>query len=406
MTRQYIGARYVPKFSDINGGVWSSSYTYEALEIVKHGNDYYTAKKPVPTGIDLSNTDYWVLTGNYNGAIADLTERVVNMEKQVNLADRKFWFIGDSFLAGYGVTFPTWGTLLNSLLGKTDTYVTGWGGAGFCAPGNNSKTLVQNVHDLSDVPSGITDVVVIAGYNDMGDTYLDTFEEAVANFLSEVRSKCNNSKVNIIMGFNGLAFNTSLGGFNSRSKYLGYYYQMFKRVLMYQKVALVEGIGYQLQCRGMIYSDLVHPSETCQKYLSRILANYIVNGLDQWMPLNYLMGGFYFNVADKNIKIGIFSQHNVYDGGAISIPAFTNTNIGQFNALPFIGRYEGQITVIAMVRIVNSGGTTYMMAQFTIDKNGNILVCIPESLTGVTRILVYGASECVIDPFANLYSYS
>ena len=74
--RQYIGARYVPKFSNVNGGVWSNSYTYEAMEIVKHGNDYYISKIPVPLGVDISNQTYWVLTGQYNGAINSLQEQI------------------------------------------------------------------------------------------------------------------------------------------------------------------------------------------------------------------------------------------------------------------------------------------------------------------------------------------
>lgn len=74
--RQYIGARYVPKFSDVNGGVWDSQYSYEALTIVKNGNDFYTSKIPVPVGVDILNDVYWVKTGDYNGAINSLTERL------------------------------------------------------------------------------------------------------------------------------------------------------------------------------------------------------------------------------------------------------------------------------------------------------------------------------------------
>lgn len=74
--RQYVGARYVPKFSDVNGGVWDNSYTYEPLTIVKHGNDYYTSNKEVPTGVAITNTEYWVLTGNYNGAISELHDEI------------------------------------------------------------------------------------------------------------------------------------------------------------------------------------------------------------------------------------------------------------------------------------------------------------------------------------------
>ena len=81
MNRQYIGARYVPKFSDKNDGVWDNAYSYEPLEIVKHGNDFYTSKKPVPVGTQINDTNYWVLTGDYNGAIAYLSERVSMLER-------------------------------------------------------------------------------------------------------------------------------------------------------------------------------------------------------------------------------------------------------------------------------------------------------------------------------------
>jgi hypothetical protein len=90
MSRQYIGARYVPRFSTLNGGVWDNQYSYEALEIVKHENNYYTSKKPVPVGIAIDNTEYWVLTGNYSGAIENLEEkidadriRLTNLENRV-----------------------------------------------------------------------------------------------------------------------------------------------------------------------------------------------------------------------------------------------------------------------------------------------------------------------------------
>lgn len=82
--RQYIGARYVPRFSDVNNGNWSSVYSYEPLTIVKNGNDYYTSKKSVPVGIQITNTEYWIKTGDYNGAISGLDTRVSLLEANSN----------------------------------------------------------------------------------------------------------------------------------------------------------------------------------------------------------------------------------------------------------------------------------------------------------------------------------
>lgn len=67
--RQYVGARYVPKFAD--PVEWNSALSYEALTIVTHLGNSFTSKKPVPAGVDIGNTEYWVNTGNYNEQLND-----------------------------------------------------------------------------------------------------------------------------------------------------------------------------------------------------------------------------------------------------------------------------------------------------------------------------------------------
>lgn len=65
--RQYIGARYVPLFAD--PAEWDNTKTYEPLTIVLHKGNSYTSRQYVPTGIDITDNDYWALTGNYNAQI-------------------------------------------------------------------------------------------------------------------------------------------------------------------------------------------------------------------------------------------------------------------------------------------------------------------------------------------------
>ena len=65
--RQYIGARYVPIFAD--PAEWDNTRTYEPLTIVLHEGNSYTSRQYVPAGIDIDNTEYWALTGNYNSQI-------------------------------------------------------------------------------------------------------------------------------------------------------------------------------------------------------------------------------------------------------------------------------------------------------------------------------------------------
>lgn len=78
--RQYIGARYVPKFD----GTWVNNKTYEALTVVDYLGDSYTSKKPVPVNTPPTDTDYWALTGAYNSQISNLATRVTDLENSLN----------------------------------------------------------------------------------------------------------------------------------------------------------------------------------------------------------------------------------------------------------------------------------------------------------------------------------
>ena len=65
--REYIGARYVPVIAyPIE---WDNTKVYEPLTIVSHEGNSYTSRQAVPAGIDITNTTFWALTGNYNAQI-------------------------------------------------------------------------------------------------------------------------------------------------------------------------------------------------------------------------------------------------------------------------------------------------------------------------------------------------
>lgn len=79
--RNYVGARYVPKFA--NPVEWQANTSYEAMVIVTYNNSSYTSKIPVPptVGNPAENPMYWALTGNYNAQVEQYrqeTEKVSN----------------------------------------------------------------------------------------------------------------------------------------------------------------------------------------------------------------------------------------------------------------------------------------------------------------------------------------
>lgn len=79
--RQYVGARYVPKFA--TPVEWNNALSYEALTIVTHLGNSFTSKKPVPAGVDIGNTEYWVNTGNYNEQVATYQKQVTELSEHV-----------------------------------------------------------------------------------------------------------------------------------------------------------------------------------------------------------------------------------------------------------------------------------------------------------------------------------
>ena len=82
----YIGARYVPIFGRKNEKTmeWDNKAPYDPLTIVLHEGNSYTSRQYVPTGIDITNTDFWAQTGNYNAQIEQYREET-NILNQITL---------------------------------------------------------------------------------------------------------------------------------------------------------------------------------------------------------------------------------------------------------------------------------------------------------------------------------
>jgi hypothetical protein len=54
----YVGMRYVPVFAEPSQ--WDNSRQYENLMMVTNEGETYISKEFVPTGVELTNEDYWV----------------------------------------------------------------------------------------------------------------------------------------------------------------------------------------------------------------------------------------------------------------------------------------------------------------------------------------------------------
>lgn len=228
--REYVGARYVPVFA--NPPEWNDTRGYEPLTIVLHQGNSFTSTQYVPSGVDISNTEYWLQTGNWNAqieayreevlrfdgritqnadgikantaAIADeatarasadtalqqlveseetarkaadnaLALRLDNMEKATPLEDmngRHAVFIGDSFMAPSASYPQKLAYFVSQLLGWTmHNYAVG--GTGWYDEGGVGKNFLHQLEDSATditVPADQVSYVVIGGgFNDWND---------------------------------------------------------------------------------------------------------------------------------------------------------------------------------------------------------------------------------------------
>lgn len=75
----YVGMRYVPIFD----GEWDRTKTYEPLTIVSYQGNSYTSRTFIPTGMDINNTEYWALTGNYNAQVEYYRQEVAEISEKI-----------------------------------------------------------------------------------------------------------------------------------------------------------------------------------------------------------------------------------------------------------------------------------------------------------------------------------
>ena len=78
--REYVGARYVP----IVVGEWDNTKTYEPLMVVTYQGNSYTSRQYVPTGIEITNESYWILSANYNAQVDAYRNEVTQFDGRID----------------------------------------------------------------------------------------------------------------------------------------------------------------------------------------------------------------------------------------------------------------------------------------------------------------------------------
>ena len=205
----YTGMRYVPVFAD--PPEWSSANSYEALEIVTHEGNSYTSKIPVPVGIDISNGQYWVLTGNYNAQVESYRKEVEALKASTEQGfsdirayvaqevDTTAVYIGNSYTEGVG------GTSSGGLFGQTSklfkkAFKYTSSGAGFLINSVTTESfndlLNKAIQDAKVINSEVTHLILIGAWGESR----SLAEHGATNWINQeqaaMKTLADNAKAN------------------------------------------------------------------------------------------------------------------------------------------------------------------------------------------------------------------
>lgn len=266
--RQYIGARYVPKFM----GTYDATQAYEALCVVDNGmGTSYISTVPTPANTPLTDTNYWAIYGASSGAIISLQNQINDMndgtvpgslQNQINTIDsnvtsidsrvdnleaNKILFMGDSFNTIY--PGEGWDVQMISELGLTsdDYYQINLAGAGFTATPSWYDGLNNRLSLISDKES-YKSIIICSGGNDNTAT-LAALTTAMSSFKSLVEANFPNADIYVgYIGWTGLpayhsTFRTGLNNYIEACDAVGFRYLHNVEYVLHWKPYLRDNTG-------------------------------------------------------------------------------------------------------------------------------------------------------------------
>lgn len=281
--REYIGARYVPRFM----GNYDASTIYEALDVVDNGlGTSYIAKIPTPAGTALTDTTHWAIYGATSGAIINLQNQIdaiVNndlppMNAAINdlrydvdvmsVKNKEILFVSDSYGSGAGSFIDQ----CASVLGIANYHKVAVSGDGF----KNGGFLAQ-VSNYTGDKDAINLIVIAGGLNDSTladlDPNLTSTMTAFDNYIT-----VNYPNADVILCYCGCGVDNAVllaGRTLDKRLWTAWQYQYFaeKHGWTYDDISDVLKTNILL-----MDADGVHPSNIGQAALSDALCSVLLTG--------------------------------------------------------------------------------------------------------------------------------
>ncbi len=326
--REYIGARYVPLFADPLE--WDSTQTYEPLTVVYYQGNSYTSRQAVPTGIEITNTTYWAMTGNYNAQVEQYRAEVATFDGRItqNTSDisdettarqnadatlredvddntdaitaimannwvtseriaqnavlpsklgKSVIFIGDSWGQGYSPdgNVTSWINIVKpSLQGLgTTVYDSSRGGIGLTTGTYTYLSQLRTLESTVTNKEAVTLIYIGGGWNDNSSNSAD-YKNGIAALMQYINANYPYANVVIDWFGSGNANLTSIFAHAYSNKVHEHACELGLREITGKKPILVNAIG-TLMSESYYASDGYHPNQTGQHVVARHVHNML-----------------------------------------------------------------------------------------------------------------------------------
>lgn len=392
INRQYVGARYVPKIM----GEWNKALQYEALSIVTHLGNSFTSKVPVPANIDITNTDYWVNTGNYNAQVEeyrletsqvknDLNNEIINRKNADK--DNILW-IGDSYSVNYSHKLPNG---VRDMLNAKNWYEYSKGGAGFAGAwaGASFNDLIENAkNEMSASQKEMIEYVyIVGGANDSSFNWTE-IKPKVISTVANARNSFPNARVCFI--FASCAYTT--------------YSDLFaktKNMSNDNLVPCIFAMPYYYLTGAFYNTDNLHYTESATNYIISVISNLLCGSnyiptvtanvanscFEGWTPVSKQLtvsaptGSLEINVPYLNLQ--------KKTSEAFETDEYNNTIL--LKSVPINDEHREVFPLVAKVLSVQIkiGTTTYNdILNCTIDKTTNQLIWTTDNKYPATNSMI------------------
>ena len=312
------------------------------------------------------------------------------------ITNREIIIVGDSYLAGQGLSNPStenFGYLLCQKLGLSSSqyHLYAEGGSSFYSPGSLGHTwqqlLASKVNELT--PDNITEIYFLGGYNEVTASTPTQIENAMIDCISYAKTTFQNAKIYVSLIANNAS--TLTEQIANRNLLKNRIYNVYKNSPNYGAIFLPKG-QLPLQDYTLFENNAtaVHPNANGHVAIANWLFELINNGdsdftnihnaFNATIPSSIGSGSFTLREDVRNNEVSLFAFGNV----SLTNPLTAKTgdiDFGEQGDIHFLRHIQtnngnNQSTYIPIQGVINTGTseTSPLLINFRINPSGHLVM--------------------------------